>query len=304
MSEQEILISVIIPQRNSIGTLKRLFDSIPDTPRVEIIIVDNSPTPVTKEDVNIDRQYDLYWADPSRFAGGARNVGLEHAHGKWLVFADADDYYTENAFDTFFSLVDDEADVIYFGMTGVYDDTGEFSPRGDYYTNRVRDYLSGRIDENTIRFNFGTPCSKMVRSCMVKENELKYDEVIASNDSYFALLVGYYAKTIKAVDVIVYVATVSRGSLTHRKDYKVLHSRYLVKLRINAFLKSKKLPQYQFPVMDYFSSSFKASPSRLIQLLFEAIKYRQNLFIGFNFTSWIKTLFKKKNANDAKYDVK
>ncbi len=304
MTEQEILISVIIPQRNSIGTLKRLFDSIPDTHQVEIIVVDNSPTPITKEDIKIDRQYDLYWADPSRYAGGARNVGLEHAHGKWLVFADADDYYTEDAFDTFFSLVDDEADVIYFGMTGVYDDTGEFSPRGDYYTNRVRDFLSGKIDENTIRFTFGSPCSKMVRKSLVDEHEIRYDEVVVCNDSYFALNVGYYAKTVRAVDKIVYVATVSRGSLTRRKDFASLRSRYLVRLRMNKFLRSRNLKEYQNPVMNEFVECCKASPSKTFKVLCDAIKYRQNLFIGFNLTNWFHTLFKKKDPKEQQYNVK
>lgn len=281
-------ISVIIPQRNSIDTLPRLFDSIPVSEKIEIIVVDNSPTPITKNDINIDREYALYWADPQRFAGGARNVGVEHAHGKWLVFADADDFFTGGAFDTFFSLIEDEADVIYFGMTGMYEATGEFSPRGDYYTKRVRDYLSGQIDENRIRFGFGSPCSKMVRKSLVDEYQIKYDEVVACNDSFFAMNVGYYAKKIKAVDFIVYVATVSRGSLTRRRDFNALHSRYLVKLRINDFFKRHGVGKYQGKIMPNFVDCVKVAPTKIFKLLAEAIKYRQNLFRGVSFWAWLK----------------
>ena len=96
--------SVIIPHRDSVKTLKRLFDTIPCNPDIEIVLVDNSDFPITKEDVNINRDYKLCWADPKRFAGGARNVGIENAHGKWLVFADADDYFTPNAFDDFYKF--------------------------------------------------------------------------------------------------------------------------------------------------------------------------------------------------------
>lgn len=297
-------ISVIIPQKNSIRTLGRLFDSIPDDKRIEIIVVDNSEIPITKDDIGIDREYDLYWAAPSRYAGGARNVGLEHANGKWLVFADADDFYSEGAFDVFFSQIEDDADVIYFGMGGMYDDTGEYAPRGEYYTNKVKKYLSGETDENDIRLLFGTPCSKMVRKALVDKYNIRFDEVVVCNDSFFAQCVGYYAETIKAVDKIVYIATVSRGSLTRRKDFDAVFSRYWVKLRMNQFLREKNLGAYQVPVMSNIVDCCKAQPSKTIKVLSTALKYRQNLFLGFGLSNWIHTLFKKKSAKEIKYDVK
>ena len=62
--------SVIIPQRNSLETLPRLFNSIPQRDNVEIILVDNTPTPITKADILIDRDYKLCWSHPDRCAGG------------------------------------------------------------------------------------------------------------------------------------------------------------------------------------------------------------------------------------------
>ena len=291
-------ISVIIPQKNSIKTLGRLFDSIPDDERIEIIVVDNSEEPISKEDIGIDREYDLYWASPTRYAGGARNVGMEHAHGKWLVFADADDFYANGAFDVFFSQIDEDADVIYFGMGGIYDDTGEYAPRGEYYTNKVKKYLSGEIDENNIRLIFGTPCSKMVKKTLVDEHNIRFDEVVVCNDSYFAQCVGYYAKSIKAVDKIVYIATVSHGSLTRRKDFDA------VKLRMNQFLREKSLDEYQGPIMSNIIDCCMAKPLKTFKVLFLALKYRQSIFLGFDLSNWVRTLFKKKSEKDKKYDVK
>lgn len=301
---QEIDISVIIPQKNSIRTLGRLFDSIPDDNRIEIIVVDNSEKPITKDDIGIDREYDLYWAAPTRYAGGARNVGMEHAHGKWLLFADADDYYSEGAFEQFFGLIDDEADVIYFGMTGVYDDNGEYAPRGEFYTKKVRNFLSGKIDENDIRLVFGTPCSKMVRKSLVEEHKIRYDEVVVCNDSFFAMNVGYYARSIKAVDFEVYVATVSRGSLSRRRDFEAVYSRYWVKLRMNQFMREKGFKEYQGSVMSNIVDCCKANPSQSLKVLYDAIHYRQNIFHGFGLNKWIRTLFRKKNAKEQQYFVK
>ena len=91
------LFSLIIPQRNALTTLPRLFNSVPEREDVEIILVDNSPEPITKEQVGIDRNYQLLWSSPTRFAGGARNEGIDHAKGEWLIFSDADDYFALGA---------------------------------------------------------------------------------------------------------------------------------------------------------------------------------------------------------------
>ena len=99
------IISVIIPQKNSLDTLGRLLGSIPVDDRIEIIIVDNSEVPITKSLINNHRDYQLLHSDPSRFAGGARNVGLAAAKGQWLVFSDADDFFAPNAFDYFFIYI-------------------------------------------------------------------------------------------------------------------------------------------------------------------------------------------------------
>ena len=273
-------ISIIIPQRNSLATIPRLFATIPDTDRIEIILVDNSDVPVKKEDIGVSRDFILLWASPSRYAGGARNVGMKSAKGKWLLFADADDMFTEDAFDLFFSLIYDDADIIYFGMTGIYSDTGEYSNRGEYYNSIIRKYLSGKITEEKLRFSFGSPCSKMIKREFVEYNNLLYDEVVVCNDSYFSTTSGYYAKKVRAIDKPVYVATVTHGSLTKRTDFVARHSKYLVCLRINKFLRDKNQSKYQLPVASYIRESLRFGIKKTVLMLWEAIKYRQNIFWG------------------------
>jgi len=210
--------SIIIPQRNSLSTLSKLFSSIPDSANIEIILVDNSPIPIKKEDVGINRDYTLLWSPPDRYAGGARNIGIEKAKGRWLIFADADDYFSDTAFCTFNRYKDSDAELICFSCDGIYTDTGEHSDRGDRYTNLVQGYLKGQRSEMQLRLCFPVPWAKMVSKKLVDRMKIRYDEVVASNDEFFSLLSGYYAKKIEAVDEVVYVVTVSKGSLTRRMD--------------------------------------------------------------------------------------
>ena len=296
--------SIIIPQRNSLHTLPRLFASIPEREDIEILLVDNTPTPVTKEEIGIDRDYKLLWSAPERHAGGARNVGIDNAQGEWLIFADADDYFTEDAFEVFDANRGSDADVIYFSSEGRYSDTGQYSDRADSYARTVRGYLNGEIPEISIRLGMAVPWAKMVRKSFVAEGDFRYDEVRAANDIFFATKIGYYAHKVEAVDKIVYIATVSRGSLTQRITYDVIHARYEVSLQRNKFLREHNLGQYQCSVMYFLYRSLRFGPKVVLSMLWDAIKMRQNLFVGCG--NWLKTIAKsgEKKADREKYQVK
>lgn len=299
-----ILFTIIIPHKDSVHFLPKLFSSIPNLDSIEIILVDNSFNKISCKELGIDRPYRLLYSAPERGAGGARNVGIEHAHGKWLIFADADDYFSEQAFDVFFSKVNSEADLIYTCMDGIYIDTGIHSDRGNSYTKLVKGYLSGIIPETDLRFKFSSPCCKMVRHDLIKSYNLRYDEVTASNDMFFSLLCGFYAKRIEAIDKITYIATVSRGSLTKRRDYDVLSARYEVNLRYNKFLRENNYPEYQRSVLYYAISMCKTGIRPTLKVIRLLFKYRQNPCIGYR--NWIKTRMKKKRKDiiDKQYITK
>lgn len=287
--------SVIIPQRGSIDTLPRLLNSIPQRDDVEIIIVDNSPVPIDKDQIGINREFILLWSPPEHFAGGARNVGLEHAKGKWLIFADADDYFANGAFDSFDRYYSSDAEIVYFCVDGIYPDTGKHADRGDIYTKAVKDFLRGKSSETTMRLVYSVPWGKMIKRKLVEQHNIKFDEVIAANDVYFSLLIGYYANKITADDSIIYVVTVSRGSLTRRRDFSVMLSRYKVTLRYNRFVKDHGFGTFQKSIMIYFYNARSYGIMPLVKMVGLAIKYRQNIFIGAS--QWINSLYKTKNLN-------
>lgn len=302
--EDKYLISVIIPHRDSIHFLPKLFSSIPNMDSIEILLIDNSTEPISKKQIGINRKYTLLYSDPNRGAGCARNVGIENAHGKWLIFADADDYFTDDAFRIFTEKKDSHADIVYTCMGGIYVDTGERSNRGDGYTNLVKGYLNGSRPEIELRLRFASPCCKMVKHELVKEYNLRYDEVPAGNDMYFSMLSGFYARCIEAIDAITYIATVSQGSLTKQRNLRVTESRYRVFLRYNKFLRENGLGAYQYSVMNFLKSSVSFGFIPFFRFLKLLIKYKQNPFL--NCANWSSTFKKVKHSEkkDAKYITK
>ncbi len=299
--DSKIDFSVIIPHRNSVELLPKLLGSIPQSDRIEIILVDNSPIPITKEQIGVTCDYQLLYSAPERGAGGARNEGIKNAHGKWLLFADADDYYAKGAFDTFFENIHESAEIIYFCAEGVYIDSGQRSSRGDNYTHLVQGYLSGKIEENKLRLEFHVPWAKMVKKELVDRENLRYDEVIASNDEYFSLLSGYYARSIKAVDSIVYIVTVSTGSLTKRLDKGAILSKFTVHLRCNQFVKQHGLPQFQKSIMNEWYLLMRFGIKPFFHCLRLLIKYRQNPFFGWRNWYGTVTRLRKSYKQDKKY---
>ena len=98
---EELNLTIIIPHKNSTKTLIRLLDTIPSKKDVEIIVVDNGSNSESIETLKRKIYHEnikVFYKDSDGWAGKARNVGLEQALGKWILFADADDYFTEDMY--------------------------------------------------------------------------------------------------------------------------------------------------------------------------------------------------------------
>lgn len=289
--------SIIIPHKNSLDTLPRLFKGIPERSDIEILLVDNSEEPITKEQVGVNREYQLLWSQPERFAGGARNVGVEHAVGKWLIFVDADDFLLPEAFTHFDKYLESDYDLIYFKSESVYDDTLEQSDRNVMFNGYVERFIRGEMSELDCRLAYLVPWGKMVRRELVLKNNIKFDEVLAANDVMFSTLTGFYSEKFTVDENPVYVITTRRASLANRWDLPVVEARYTVALRRNQFLKAKGLRDNQGSVMLYFYKVRQFGARPLLHFLWLAIKYRQNIFIGAG--NWIGT-FKRIQKNEDK----
>jgi len=108
--------SIIIPHKNSAGLLQRCLDSIPQRDDIQIIIIDDNSLNIKKlRDIEKKYSYvEMIYTKEGRGAGYARNVGLKQIKGKWVLFADADDFYNKNAFSILDNYINSDNDIIYF----------------------------------------------------------------------------------------------------------------------------------------------------------------------------------------------
>ncbi|TQI71944.1 glycosyl transferase family 2 [Gramella sp. Hel_I_59] len=95
----ENLVSVIIPNFNSIKFIEATLDSVFNQTykNIEIIIIDDGSTDGSFEYIsNLDNQNIKLLKSPGKGACAARNYGLRLAKGEFIQFLDADDLFSPN----------------------------------------------------------------------------------------------------------------------------------------------------------------------------------------------------------------
>lgn len=232
-------LSIIIPHYNIPDLLEKLLESIPNRNDIQIIVVDdNSTERVAELEKVIDKQdgrcfefYKNYTMKNS--LGTCRNIGLEHAAGEWVVFADADDYYTPGWYEELRSFMDSDNDMVFFSATSVQLETGEPDTRHKMYSDRIEKYVKdpSRANELLLRYDFASACLKMYRRSFLDENGIRFLNIVTAEDTLFSLECGYKADKIACTDFPVYCITRRAGSLTtiRTKEYYDIRAKIRIK---------------------------------------------------------------------------
>lgn len=200
--------SVIIPHKNCPELLQRCLNSIPLRDDLEVIIVDDHSDESITKDVsfpgkNRDNTFVVFLTE-NKGAGYARNIGIEKSKGKWLLFADADDYYT-NAINGLLDKYskDEDTSLVYLNAQLVYEGTDKVMPyRVDSYIRRFNNKKF--YSEKVLRYGVWTPWTRMVKRELVQKYNIRYETIPTGNDVMFCLNCSRYADRISSYVPIIY----------------------------------------------------------------------------------------------------
>lgn len=239
--------SIIIPHRNIPKLLQRCLDSIPQRPDLEIIVVDDNSDPEIVDFEHFPGQvrsdttviFDKSGLGP----GHARNIGLEHAQGKWLFFADADDYFNYCLNDILDEYADCKVDIVYFKCSSADSELYTNSDRADYHNHSVQQYLD-KSDQGELflRYVNGGPVSKLIRRSIVVEHKLSFQEIRIHEDTKFFYLLGLYAKSIAADKRAIYCITKRPDSISYTMTPEKILDRAMVFAEREVFYHNNNLP--------------------------------------------------------------
>lgn len=227
--------SIIIPHKNIPTLLYRCLDSIPMRDDIQVIVVDDNSN---NHIVHFNKRYphfEYFVNKKGNGAGAARNIGLEKALGKWIIFADADDFFTSNLSEMMDKYNESDSDVILFPIKIVNSDTLE---EGEWRTTNFNKLVMDKKKTNKYKLlETAALWSKFIKRSMIETHKIRCEEIFCSNDQMFSAKVAIYAQNIICDSTnYIYTLTYRTDSLTRHKDRQTFDCRLSAELRFYSII--------------------------------------------------------------------
>lgn len=236
----KVRFSIIIPHKNIPDLLLRCLGSVPQRDDVEVIIVDDDSDP----DI-VDFEHfpglgisgvEVFFTKVGKGAGYARNIGIEHAKGEWLLFADADDcFFIENLNKLFDIALPDDCEVV----------SWRYKRKDSIGTIKRFSMLDGLEEEYAFvkrydvmkQLMYCQPWTKMVKAEMIKRNNIRFEEVPVSNDIMFSARIFVAIEHYYFFNTDCYYYINRSNSLTKTISIENIKTRQEVAVRVDEFIR-------------------------------------------------------------------
>jgi glycosyltransferase involved in cell wall biosynthesis len=252
--------SIIIPHYNIPDLLERCLNTIPKREDLEIIVVDDYSIikPINFKAYSGLKRDDVRYLYNSKNmgAGFSRNLGIQSASGKWILFVDADDFLLPNAFQYIDQHKESEDDVILFkAETCVSANVSEIGNRvhAHFLNQLIDNVLTGRITAKDVLFDVLSPWCKLVKRDFILSREIFFHLTkLGGEDLIWSSKLAIEVKKMAVADAIIYCVTERPDSLTKQNDLRSRENAYKILLEKNRFLKLKGVNGHNsyFPYSD------------------------------------------------------
>lgn len=256
------LISIIVPVYNTEEYIIRCLNSIINQSfkNIEIIIsndlsTDNSEA-IILEYVKKYKFIKYFKMKSKGLAGGARNLGLANASGKYVGFVDSDDWIDTMMYEKMINLSERaNADIALCGVIREYENIYNAELRYEY---KIENVLEGQIALDILTRSYNQDisissivCNKIYRLDFLKKNKILFLSNSYSEDDIFNFLCFIYANKIAITPNTYYHYYQRNNSTTHTFSKK--HIDDLVKgfVVLKKYLEKNNL--YEINKKNYYS---------------------------------------------------
>ena len=230
-------ISVIVPFYNAQGTLERAVGRLREQTyrNLEIILIDDGSEDeslsIAKKHVACDARIHLI-CKSNGGVSGARNIGLDAAHGDWVYFADADDWVEPDCIEALVNAATSPAcDLV---VSDFYRVKGEKMAYKHGLPEGLvsREKYATRMAARPANFYFSSLWNKLFRRSIIEEAGLRFDTGMRyGEDHVFILEYLGFVDRVALVDRALYYYVDTPKSLLH----KGLTPFGVIKMKYNVF---------------------------------------------------------------------
>ena len=208
------MFSIIIPIYNGQTYLDKCIQSILDqTYRdYEIILVDDGSTDQSRQlAARLEESIDVLTCihTEHRGAGVARNVGLDHAVGDYILFMDVDDYWLDQSLlETLHGRIRQHATDIYMYQMLKVTEEGEILEKyrkerffHDQMVLGIKDVYQDLVRSGQV---LASCCNKCIRRELLEQHGIRFLEDVYAEDIDWVIQLFSYGKTICLLNIDAY----------------------------------------------------------------------------------------------------
>lgn len=213
MSNQaQELVSIVVPVFNSADTLSECLESarVQSYSNVEVIVIDDGSADTSFDlaasFANRDARFRVFRQNNSG-VGAARNNGLSHCSGIWVLFLDADDLLTPSCVEDLIAAADKETDMVIGSIQKFRTIFGRRLDAGiirranrSYFVDSQSEPLSALDDALSL------VTSRLLRRSVIEGENIRFTSVPYSEDHRFGLaFVVASTGVVRTIDKVVYL---------------------------------------------------------------------------------------------------
>ena len=198
------LISVIVPAYNEEKNILKCLSSLIEQTytNLEIIVVYLDSSDRTLELINSvkDSRIKIAHQTSKTGPGGARNIGLDNAKGKYLGFTEADDCIPCDFYEKLHaSITKNDSDVAIGEIIEIFQNN-----EGSYITRIKKDKVYCSLFDKLLTMNNGAAFNKLFKTSIIKENNVRFTDYYRFEDNPFLLKMLYYSNSISLTNKATY----------------------------------------------------------------------------------------------------
>lgn len=273
--------------------MNELLETIPDRTDVEIILVDDRSTvPYTPTITFHKATVTTITNGPGqKYAGTARNEGIRHAQGEWIIFADSDDKFTD-VLETMMVHVSKmtKTDQVLFYLTSFTTD-GEEGTRHNYVNGVIKKFAkTGKAE--TLLHHYCSP-GRFLRKEFIVTNSIAFEKRRHCEDNVFTTKIATLAPRTTVLDQTGYQIREDDTSLSTQRTEEAIYNKLSAIIESNRIIEQSQWPNLIYSPYSAARDELKHNPKQTLKALSRILMEGNLPFYPIRVLKWLASPLKR-----------